>query len=165
MTRPASPAVVLRPSALGDIDDMIRIIQAIWVDTYDELTGRRLPAHRLLQFLAEARFTFIAGIGSTTTVACRDGRLVGWSWRERAFVEDLWVDPPEQGRGVGKLLLDHALSRMRSDGYRVATLDCIALNHRARRFYEREGWRPALYYVRTIWPGAQAAFMRYEHDL
>jgi GNAT superfamily N-acetyltransferase len=164
MTRRTSPAVVLRPSTLGDIDDMIRIIQAIWVDSYDELTGRRLPVHRWLQLLADARFTFISGI-EATTIACRDGRAVGWSWSERAYIDDLWVDPPHQGHGVGKLLLDHARSRIRAGGYRVASLDCIALNHRARRFYEREGWRPAHYHVRMIWPGVQVAFMRYEHDL
>jgi len=164
MRRPGSTGLTLRAGAYSDIDDMIRIIQAIWIDTYDELTGRRMPTHRFLQVLADARFSFTSGI-EKTTVACGDGRIVGWSWCEPAFVDDLWVDPPQQGRGIGKLLLDHALSHMRADGYRTASLDCIAANRRARRFYEREGWRPARYYVRTIWPGAQAAFMRYEHDL
>jgi len=164
MRHPASTADSLRASAYGDIDDMIRIIQAIWIDTYDELTERRMPPHRFLQALADTRFSLTSGI-ERTTVACCDGRVVGWSWREHAYVEDLWVDPPQQGRGIGKLLLDHTLSLMRADGYRTASLDCIAPNWRARRFYEREGWRPARYYMRTIWPGVQAAFMRYEHDL
>src|SRR5262245_28359226 len=111
MTRHGSPAVVLRPGALADIDDVIRIIQSIWVDSYDELTGRRLPAHRWLEVLADARFTFVSGIGAAT-IACRDGKTVGWTLCERAYIDDLWVDPPHQGHGVGKLLLDHTLSRI-----------------------------------------------------
>jgi len=164
MTRRPAPAVTLRRAAIADIDDVLRILRAIWVDSYDELTGRCLPAHRLEELLVGDRFKFISDI-DRMMVACRDHRVVGWMWREQAFIDDLWVEPPEQGRGIGKLLLDDALARIKADGYRLASLDCIAANSRARRFYEREGWRPVRYYERNLWQQATIGFMLYEHDL
>ncbi len=53
----------------------------------------------------------------------------------------VYLDPDRFGRGIGKRLCDHALADLRERGFRVATLWVLATNERARRFYEREGWR------------------------
>jgi GNAT superfamily N-acetyltransferase len=71
-----------------------------------------------------------------------DGIVAGWSaTRQRgdvAWLEDLWVDPPSMGRGVGKTLFLDAVARARRAGARSleweADLDAVG-------FYERMGGR------------------------
>ena len=53
----------------------------------------------------------------------------------------LHVHPDSQGSGVGTLLLEDALAGMREDRRSQAILWVLVENHRARRFYERRGWR------------------------
>jgi GNAT superfamily N-acetyltransferase len=62
--------------------------------------------------------------------------LVGHSWLYRLFVrEAAW------GTGVAAELHRAALDTLRSHGAESASLWCLAENARARRFYERRGWR------------------------
>lgn len=57
-------------------------------------------------------------------------------------VYTIYLDPPVWGTGAGSALLDAAVAEMRAAGYRRATLWTLGTNDRARRFYERRGWRP-----------------------
>ncbi|MCW8907185.1 MAG: GNAT family N-acetyltransferase [Sedimenticola sp.] len=57
-------------------------------------------------------------------------------WEREHFIHHLYVDPRYTGRGVGSLLLDHALGQIG----RPAVLKCIADNFRARDFYLARGW-------------------------
>jgi GNAT superfamily N-acetyltransferase len=62
--------------------------------------------------------------------------LAGPDWLHGLFVrESAW------GTGVAGELHDAAFEALRSGGARSASLWCLAENARARRFYERRGWR------------------------
>jgi ribosomal protein S18 acetylase RimI-like enzyme len=57
---------------------------------------------------------------------------------------ELWMinlAPEAWGRGLGHTLLAAATDELRACGYRQAMLWVIEGNTRARRFYERAGWR------------------------
>jgi GNAT superfamily N-acetyltransferase len=56
-------------------------------------------------------------------------------------VHTIYLDPAVWGTGAGAALLDAALDEMRAAAYRSATLWTLGTNERARRFYERRGWR------------------------
>lgn len=72
-----------------------------------------------------------------TWVASYDGRVVGMLVLDGPdWVDQLYVDPEVQGRGIGTRLLELALSEL-GDGGR---LWCFESNARARRFYERHGF-------------------------
>jgi GNAT superfamily N-acetyltransferase len=58
---------------------------------------------------------------------------------QRAWVEDLAVDPGQRSRGVGKQLLDAAKDWARSRGATHLELDSGEARADAHRFYEREG--------------------------
>ena len=72
-------------------------------------------------------------------VAERDHRLVGLAGVDECWLHGLYVVPGEWGTGVATALHDHALGAM--DGCSEAHLWVLQENHRARRFYERRGWR------------------------
>jgi ribosomal protein S18 acetylase RimI-like enzyme len=79
-----------------------------------------------------------------TLVAESEGRVVGYVAVTESHVENLFVDPEAQGKGVGDALLRAAEARIRRErgGEREArvTLRCLHVNERARRFYERQGY-------------------------
>lgn len=74
-------------------------------------------------------------------VAERDGRPIGLAAVEGCWLMGLYVAPEEWGSGVAALLHDDALERLRSAGCAEARLWVLDDNGRARRFYERRGWR------------------------
>ena len=53
----------------------------------------------------------------------------------------IYVDPRWAGRGVGRRLLGEATEWLTAANYAHAVLWVLAENARARRFYERAGWR------------------------
>lgn len=69
-----------------------------------------------------------------------DGAPVGWASLiargEVGWLEDLWIDPPWIGRGVGRLLFEHVAGRARELG--ASRLEWEA-EPNARGFYERMG--------------------------
>lgn len=64
-------------------------------------------------------------------------------------IDTLVVEAGERGQGVGRALLDAALSWCRANGAHEVSLDCIWPNRLARRFYESQGFRPLL--VTYVW--------------
>jgi putative acetyltransferase len=69
-------------------------------------------------------------------VADDGSQLLGFAAVVGAWLEQLYVDPEHQGRGVGRALLEDA-KRLRSGGLR---LHVFTRNAPARRFYEAAGF-------------------------
>jgi ribosomal protein S18 acetylase RimI-like enzyme len=53
----------------------------------------------------------------------------------------LYVDPHHWSAGTGRALMDQVLTAVRAEGYPRIILWVLRDNHRARRFYERAGFR------------------------
>lgn len=69
-------------------------------------------------------------------VAEFDGAVVGFIDLKGSHVENLFVDPTAQGRGIGLHLMQAAESAVDGD----MTLSVFTVNPRARAFYERLGY-------------------------
>jgi ribosomal-protein-alanine N-acetyltransferase len=138
--------VRLRHGTEADVDEFIRIWQAIWRHSFAEILSVEPNDSQFLLGITHAQLIPIA---RDTIVATRADRVVGFAYRNLAMIEDLWVDPPVQGSGIGRVLLGTAVDAIAADGYPTASLDCLEANTRARRFYEREQWRPTLRH--TTW--------------
>jgi GNAT superfamily N-acetyltransferase len=85
--------------------------------------------------------TLVAVDGSTicglaTTGLCRDIDLSNFG-----ELMAIYVDPAYMRTGVGRLLMTAARARLRGVGVLGASLWVLHGNVRARRFYERDGWR------------------------
>jgi GNAT superfamily N-acetyltransferase len=78
-------------------------------------------------------------------IAERAGRPVGMVAASPGWLQSLFVVPDEWGRGAGARLHDAAVELLRqhaTDAEAEARLWVLEANERARRFYERRGWRP-----------------------
>jgi putative acetyltransferase len=65
----------------------------------------------------------------------------------------MYLDPEARGAGTGRLLLAACLEAARAAGYRTCRLATMTGMERARRLYERAGFRP----VETPIPGTDHA--------
>ena len=100
-------------------------------------------------------------------VADRDGAVIGFARADERTgeVAYLYVDPAEQGRGTGRLLLGHVLDRLRAAGHRRAVLRTEERNTGPRQFYERGGWRPTGEVLDRVWQGHRLREVWYARDL
>lgn len=60
--------------------------------------------------------------------------------RDLPEITMLYVDPPAWGSGIASSLMDGGLAWIAGRGHTSARLRVVENHHRARRFYEREGW-------------------------
>lgn len=61
---------------------------------------------------------------------------------DRGVVQNLYVEPPARDQGIGSALLEAAEQALRAAGADRVTLEALAANRAARRFYERRGYEP-----------------------
>ena len=72
-----------------------------------------------------------------------DGDLAGFVMVVGDEVEQVYVAAAHRGSGVAAVLLDEAVRQVGAGGHAEAWLAVVEGNARARRFYERCGWRDA----------------------
>ena len=116
-----------------------------------------------------------AGSGVSTWVALHGTMIVGFALTNRSRDDDaspdtgevsaVYVLPGFVGRGVGRLLLAHAVRDLADQGYTRATLWVLESNARARRFYEIAGWRPDGAAKTEVRPGGRLHEVRYEREI
>ncbi|UQA56119.1 GNAT family N-acetyltransferase [Polyangium aurulentum] len=123
-----SDSLVIREAQDDDTPALQRIYAAATGSSY----GRVFP---WLMPIVEDPSTPLEG-ADWTLVAELSGSVVGYVAVTRSHVENLFVDPAVQGKGVGLALLSAAEARIEGP----VTLRCLHANPRARRFYERHGF-------------------------
>jgi len=89
--------------------------------------------------------------------AATDGRV--------SEILTFYLDPSVFGSGGADLLMSAALVALRGAHFRVAVLWVLGTNARARRFYERCGWRPDGTSKLHDWGAFVATDLRYVIDL
>ncbi len=53
----------------------------------------------------------------------------------------IYVHPNFIGTGCGSKLIEEAISLLKQDGYKKATLWVLETNEKTRRWYESKGWK------------------------
>lgn len=111
----------------------------------DALSATQDAQRRRAHFSARARD------GVVNLVAEQDGEIVGWAaygpYRDGevrthdAELYAIYVDPGKYGGGIGHVLLHESLRRCEAAGHGTILLWVLKGNARARRFYERAGFR------------------------
>jgi isochorismate pyruvate lyase len=131
-------SLTLRAGTQADIEGLA----AITVAANADFIGR-LPAFANRQGdLKRAFENFVPDIVANSIVAERDGALLGYAAIEGQSdqIGNLWVDPAEQGQGIGAVLLAAAEAKIRRSGHSCAWLVTHAGNARATGFYRTNGY-------------------------
>jgi len=77
--------------------------------------------------------------GDKVVLVDSEGR--GFALVEPGWLQRLFVRSAHWGAGVAEELHAASLRTLRAQGTSTASLWCLAENARARRFYEKRGWR------------------------
>jgi ribosomal protein S18 acetylase RimI-like enzyme len=139
------PVITYRPGEPKDIPALVDLLTrcdatiAEWAPPGYVPPPTEVDTDRLAQRMADP--------ATGVTVADRDGTAVGFSTIRpgdepgHGHISNLFVDPDHWGEGIGRELLARAERLMRERGWSVGELSTQSLNARARRLYERAGWR------------------------
>jgi ribosomal protein S18 acetylase RimI-like enzyme len=99
-------------------------------------------------------------------VAELDGEVVGYVTTtivpedSVARIPDLAVDARVRGRGIGRLLLEHALAYFRAQGLRLARIETLAHNEVGRYLYPSAGFEEVATQVHFAMPLDQGLGVR-----
>ncbi|MFE7901383.1 GNAT family N-acetyltransferase [Streptomyces sp. NPDC057424] len=144
----------VREMTIADCDRVAEIRTRGWQSAYRGLIPQSYLDGLSLEEDAERRRTYLSqGDGSVVNLVAEDarGELLGWACHGRyregevltgdAELYAIYVHPDQVGRGVGQALLTESLARCTAAGHGRILLWVLKENDRARRFYERAGFR------------------------
>jgi 2-amino-4-hydroxy-6-hydroxymethyldihydropteridine diphosphokinase len=160
--------IVVRRATVADAEEAARVHTASSEAAYRDLVPpnavdleRRVAMWRVLvEDLTAHSFLAVAGgriVGVMNAGPARDGEPVG-------ELRVLYVLPAWWGRRAGQLLLERAHELLAAD-HDEAILTVLAANPRARRFYERNGWRFERLIVEPHFGGRPTEVARYRRRL
>lgn len=143
----------IRPMTPADCDRVAEIRIGGWRSAYKGLIPQSyLDALDLAQDAERHRARLAQADGGVLDlVAEQDGQVVGWAchgpYRDGevrtgdAELYAIYVAPGRYGDGIGQALLQESLRRCTTAGHTRVLLWVLKDNTRARRFYERAGFR------------------------
>lgn len=149
---------LIRPATAADADALAEFAERM----FDEAFGADCDEGDMAAYLTEAfgpekQRAEISEPGAIILLAedARSKALVGYLHAARATppgsvsgdapveLKRLYVDRSRQGSGLAKKLLDMGIERAKAAGARTMWLGVWENNHRAQRFYAREGFTRA----------------------
>jgi putative acetyltransferase len=131
--------VALRPGTPAEAAAVADLWHAGWHDAHAGHVPEGLTAARALAAFHERAPRRVAD----TTLALVDGGLAGFVMVVPGHdeVEQVYVGAAHRGAGVADVLLEEAERQVAAGGHDEAWLAVVEGNARARRFYEKRGWR------------------------
>ena len=134
----------IRPATAADM----AAVAELWHEGWHSAHAGHVPAGLTdLRTLAAFHARTPPRVGDTsvsvTEVEGAEGAVTGFVMVVGDEVEQVFVAPAWRGTGVAADLLAEAERRIAAAGHDEAWLAVVAGNARARRFYDKRGWRDA----------------------
>jgi ribosomal protein S18 acetylase RimI-like enzyme len=146
----------IRPAVPGDGAALAEVLTAAGVRAWGAFLG------------AERIRTATAGARHPADLIAEDAEgvfgFVAWDG-QTGEITRLYLHPRAWGGGAASALLERALEALSAAGRAQAWLNTEERNARARRFYEREGWRVEGSPRVRDWHGVVLCETRYVRDL
>jgi GNAT superfamily N-acetyltransferase len=133
-TANSKPAIRIRVATPEDIDAMIPVVNAAFV-VEDFIEGTRTDRARMSETMQTGEL-LLAEDHAGQVVACVYTEVRG----ERAYLGMLSVDPPRQGTGLGRMMVEAAENQCRKQGCRWMDLRVLSRRRELLPFYEKLGY-------------------------
>ena len=124
----------IRPALPDDVLTLVRLINAAFLVEQPFIEGDRIDAEGVQTYMAKGKFLVAedcAGLAGCVYVELRG---------ERGYIGLLGVDPPRQGTGLGRKLMDAAENYFRQAGCRVIDLRIVSGRTPLHAFYRHLGY-------------------------
>jgi GNAT superfamily N-acetyltransferase len=142
MAATESGRVALIAATQGYVEQVAAVWQSAWRDGHLGRVPAELISHRTPEDFRRRTANRVGSMILAVDQATAGSPVVGSSVVEDDEVEQLHVRADWRGTGVAAALLAHAEQAI-ALGHETAWLAVVPGNDRARRFYERCGWRDA----------------------
>ncbi len=148
MTQPKIRAVLVRRARVEDADAIERVRTDTWRDAYRGLMPGSLldrlgyDATRRRSLMAASpshQFALVAEDGTAVVGFCLGGRSRATDDPFQGEVYAIYVIPEQQGRGIGRALMEAAAKELVDRDLRSMIIWVLRENAPSRRFYERMG--------------------------
>jgi ribosomal protein S18 acetylase RimI-like enzyme len=137
--------LTIRAATPADIPAIRDITMQVWPPTYVPIIGEQQVSYMIGLFYAPEHLKKQMAEGHNFIV-CYSGSepvgFAGWSEIEPNIykLHKLYVLTTQQGRGVGKLMMDHIIKEIKAAGATALRLNVNRYNFNAKAFYERTGF-------------------------
>ncbi len=132
-----------------DIPEVRELLRKTWHDTYSAY----IPVEDLDTYLdtvySPAKLVEILNADlEDCYIAVEAGKIAGWTRLKRDddndvfYLISLYVHPEHQSKGIGKLLLDNAVSFALEYRFEKITLGVMSANTKSVEWYEKQGFTP-----------------------
>ena len=128
------PSVRIRVATPADTDALIPLVNAAFA-VEDFIEGTRTDAARMSETMQTGEF-LLAEDDSGRVIACVYTEVHA----ERAYLGILAVDPPRQGTGLGRMMVEAAEKHCRQRDCRWIELRVLSPRRELLPFYERLGY-------------------------
>ena len=131
---------MIRPAGVEDVAALADLARRTWLDAFGASVSAENAAAEADAGRSEERFR-VALDERTILVAEESGSLAGYVEFDDSELRRLYVKTALQGRGIGRALLDAALTHPRLASAERVALQVWDENARAVRLYESVGFR------------------------
>lgn len=138
-------ALLIRKAQPEDCALILRFVRdlALYEKALDEVEATEADLHGLLFAEHPRVFALICEIdGEPAAFALYFYNFSSWLGRLGLYLEDLYVDPAQRGKGAGKALLQHLAQQAVAEGCGRFEWNVLDWNEPAIQFYESFGARP-----------------------
>ncbi len=147
--------VAIRPARPEDCALILRFVRdlALYEKALDEVEATEASLHGLLFAQQPKVFGLICEVdGEAAGFALYFYNFSSWLGKLGLYLEDLYVDPAQRGKGAGKALLQYLAKQAVAEGCGRFEWNVLDWNEPAIRFYESVGARP-----QSEWTGYRLA--------
>ena len=159
--------ITIRQAEKEDVRQIAEILVEDWQTAY-----RRIMDDAFLDSMsADQRYEIEVKRYQKFIVAADGDEILGYAWLEASDEEPadceviaLYVRYAKRNRGIGKLLMRHAVDHFRETGKKKMIIWCLKENAESRKFYEKIGGRE----FRTgshNWGGKDYEMISYLYDI
>ena len=138
---------MIRPAVFEDAAQIGYVHYMAWQETYKGL----IDAEYLAGLSVERSVKIAEWTWKNTAVAVLDGKIMGFcgisasrdeDMPDAGEVQGIYLLQVAQGKGLGRMLMEDALKRLKAAGYTEVILWVLKGNGKAMRFYEKAGFHP-----------------------
>src|SRR5713226_7286905 len=127
-------ALRVRTADLGDVEALVRLINSAFRVELPYIEGERIDAEGVRSYMAKGKF--LVAQDSASLAGCVYVELRG----DRGYLGLLGVDPPRQGTGLGRKLMDAAENFFRQAGCVAVDLRIVSARTPLPAFYHHLGY-------------------------
>jgi ribosomal protein S18 acetylase RimI-like enzyme len=137
----------IKNAGCADIPVIRELTMQVWPQTYTPIIGETQVAYMLGLFYTTGELQKQMEISGHQFIICFDEGVpvafASWGLVETNIykLHKLYILPGQQGKGVGRSMVNHIVSEIRENGGSLLRLNVNIHNHAAIRFYEKTGFK------------------------